>query len=183
MKSAARAFVMPARRFSMNRSWIIAASMLGLALVAAPACAANARDGFTGSWQIDASEPAPWLHTPAVGTADEIKRLVGARIVFKADRIDGPDPLACRKPHYQLHEVQASELFNGALVREAEPATDPEKAADKIGFGKRPIKTLDSGCGAGIDFHAIDAGHAVFALNDNLYRISRVVAPKNRRKP
>jgi hypothetical protein len=167
----------------MTRSPIVAVLMLGLVLAGATARAAGARDGFTGPWRIDASEPAPWLHTPAVDTADEIKRLVGARIVFKADRIDGPDPLACRKPHYEIRQVQASELFHGALVREAEPATDPEKAADKIGFGKRPIKTLDSGCGAGIDFHAIDAGHAVFALNDNLYRMSRVVAVKNRKKP
>ena len=142
--------------------------------------AAMAQDRFAGTWKIEKTEPAPWVQTPDVTDAAEIKRLAGARIHFRADRIDGPGPLACKGPHYTTRQVQADQLFQGALAELGDPATNPDKVADKLGFGKRPIASLQTGCASGIDFHMLDADHLMFALNNTLYRMTRSAAPKGK---
>ena len=145
---------------------------------------AAAQDRFAGAWKIEKTEPAPWAPTPDMTEAKEIKRLTGAAVEFKPDRIDGPDPLACKRPHYEIKKVQADELFQGALAQFGDTTTSPDKLADRIGFGKRPIPTLDTGCASGIDFHALDADHLIFALNNSLYRMVRAsAATKSKSKP
>jgi hypothetical protein len=150
--------------------------LLGLLL---PECA-SAQDRFAGAWKIEKAEPAPWVQTPDVTDAAEIKRMAGATITFKADRIGGPDPIACGKPHYAIRQFQANELFQGALAEMSDPASSPDKLADKLGFGKRPIPSLDTGCASGIDFHLLDGDHAMFALNNTLYRMTRAAGGKKR---
>jgi len=135
-----------------------------------------AQDSFTGSWKIGKSEPAPWVKTADMLDAKEIKRLVGAPVEFKVGAISGPAPLACKGPHYEIKQYQADEVFQGALAEYGDPSTTPDKMADKIGFGKRPIASLVTGCASGIEFHAIDADHAVFALNNSIYRMARAPA-------
>ena len=141
---------------------------------------AFAQDGFSGAWKIERSEPAPWVQKPDMTDADEVKRLFGAPVEFQPDRIKGPDPLACKNPHYAVKHVQADELFQGALAEFGDPATSPDKLADRLGFGKRPIASLDTGCASGIDFHLLDAGHAIFALNNTLYRMTRAGGTKKK---
>ena len=149
------------------------AGLAALAGALAISSAARAQDRFAGAWKIERSEPAPWVQAPDVTEAQEIKRLTGAAIEFKVDRITGPDPLACKKPHYEIKKYQADELFQGALAEMGDPATSPDKLADKIGFGKRPIPSLVTGCASGIEFHALDNNHLIFALNNSLYRLVR----------
>ena len=147
---------------------------------------AAAQDRFAGAWKIERSEPAPWVQTPDMTDAEEIKRLFGATVEFKSDRIAGPGPLDCKKPHYSIKGFQADELFQGALAEYGDPATSPDKLADKLGFGKRPIPSLETGCASGIDFHMLDADHAMFALNNTLYRMTRASAsnkPASKKKP
>jgi hypothetical protein len=138
--------------------------------------AASAQDGFTGSWKIEKSEPAPWAKTADMLEAKEIKRLVGATVEFKAGAISGPAPLTCKGPHFEIKQYRADEVFQGALAEYGDPSTTPDRMADKIGFGKRPIASLVTGCASEIEFHAIDADHAVFALNNSLYRMTRTPA-------
>jgi hypothetical protein len=158
-----------------------------IGVFAAFACAltissqATAQDRFAGAWKIERSEPAPWVRTPDMTEAAEIKRLTGAAIEFKADRINGPEPLACRKPNYEIKKYQADELFQGALAEMGDPATSPDKLADKIGFGKRPIPSLVTGCASEIEFHALDNDHLMFALNNSLYRMVRASALRKKR--
>jgi hypothetical protein len=137
---------------------------------------ASAQDSFTGSWRIEKSEPAPWAKTADMLELKEIKRLVGAPVEFKAAVISGPAPLACKGPHYEIKQYQADEVFQGALAEYGDPSTAPDKMADKIGFAKRPIASLVTGCASEIEFHAIDADHAVFALNNSIYRMTRTPA-------
>jgi hypothetical protein len=135
-----------------------------------------AQEAFAGVWKIEKSEPAPWAKTADMLDAKEVKRLTGAAVEFKANAIGGPTPLACKGPHYEIKQYQADEVFQGALAEYGDPSTTPEKMADKIGFAKRPIASLVTGCAAEIEFHSIDADHAVFALNNSIYRMVRTLA-------
>lgn len=135
-----------------------------------------AQEAFAGVWKIEKSEPAPWAKTADMLDAKEVKRLTGAAVEFKANAIGGPAPLACKGPHYEIKQYQADEVFQGALAEYGDPSTTPDKMADKIGFAKRPIASLVTGCAAEIEFHSIDADHAVFALNNSIYRMVRTLA-------
>jgi hypothetical protein len=153
----------------------LAVAVLFAIVVAAP-LVAWAQDTFTGTWKIEKNEPAPWAKTADMLDAKEAKRLTGAAVEFKANAIGGPAPLACKGPHYEIKQYQADEVFQGALAEYGEPSTTPDKMADRIGFAKRPIASLVTGCASEIEFHAIDADHAVFALNNSIYRMIRTLA-------
>ena len=144
-----------------------------LVLILIPVDGVRAQDSFTGAWKIEKSEPAPWAKTTDMLDVKEIKRLTGTTVDFKSNAITGPAPLACKGPHYEVKQYEADMLFQGALAEYGDPSTTPDKMADKIGFGKRPIASLVTGCASEIEFHAIDADHAVFALNNSLFRMSR----------
>jgi hypothetical protein len=111
-----------------------------MALMSASAIAYG-QDAFSGTWKIEKSEPAPWAKTPDMLDTKEIKRLSGAKVEFKANAISGPAPLACKGPHYDIKQYDADMLFQGALAEYGDPSTTPDKLADKIGFGKRPMAT------------------------------------------
>ena len=53
-----------------------------------------------------------------------------------------------------------------------------DKVAQALGFATRPIDSLVTGCASEIEFHAIDADHAVFALNNSLFRMTRIARDK-----
>lgn len=152
------------------------AALAGACTLLSISALASAQDRFAGAWKIERSAPAPWAPTPEMTEAKEIKRLVGASVEFKGDRIVGPDPLACKGPHYQVRQYQADELFQGALAEMGDPSNSPDKLAERIGFGKRPVPSLETGCASEIDFHMIDSDHLIFALNNSLYRMTRASA-------
>jgi len=133
----------------------------------------RAQAAFTGAWKIEKSEPAPWAKTSDMLDARETKRLMGATVEFQANAIKGPAPLACKGPHYELKQYGADMLFQGALAEYGDPSTTPDKLAAGLGFSKVPIASLVSGCASEIEFHAVDADHIVFALNNSIYRLSR----------
>src|SRR5215475_4703764 len=118
-----------------------------LALVATAVVNANtasAQEAFAGTWKVERSEPAPWAKTPDMLDAKEIKRLVGASVEFRSNAITGPAPLACKGPHYAIRQYDADMLFQGGLAEYGDPSTTPDKMADKIGFAKRPVETLET---------------------------------------
>jgi len=131
------------------------------------------QDRYAGTWTIASSEPAPWPHEAGAEVPKEIAKLTGATVALKADRIEGPRELACRKPHYKLRQDGAEMLFQGALAEYGDRKTTPEQAATKLGFSARPITTIETGCANELEFHAIDGGHLVFGLNNRVYRLVR----------
>jgi hypothetical protein len=158
------------------------AALLLVALV--PFAAASAQDRYAGAWKIERSEPVPWPHTADELVPAEIKRLVGAKVVFKADRIEGPAPLACKGPHYEIKQYAADMLFQGALEEYGDKKTTPDKAATALGFAKRPIPSIVTGCASEIEFHVIDDDHMLFGLNNSVYRMVRAPsAPAKSKKP
>ena len=114
------------------------AALAALLLCCVPAAAQQA---VTGTWVIRQAAPvAPWVAQGATPPSDrEQRRLAGGRVTFRADRISGPAPLACRGPHYQVRDYGADMLFQGNL-------TQAEAQATALGFTARPIKTLETGC-------------------------------------
>ncbi|HTA65964.1 MAG TPA: hypothetical protein VK753_10710 [Xanthomonadaceae bacterium] len=145
-----------------------------LASVALVACGtASAQDHYAGTWTIASSEPAPWPHKADEEDPKEIKRLVGTTVVFKADRIAGPVPVACKGPHYKIEQYGADMLFQGSLEENGDPKTTPDKAATALGFARRPIPSITTGCASELEFHVIDDDHMLFGLNNRVYRMTR----------
>jgi hypothetical protein len=150
----------------MHTVKIAIAALAALILSAAPAAAQGA---FAGTWVIrPAAATAPWVPQGTTPPADSYqRRLAGGRVTFARDRISGPEPLACRRPHYETRDYGADMLFQGNL----NPA---DAQATALGFSTRPIKTLETGCAGGIDFHLIDDNTMAFALNNRIYTLDRV---------
>ena len=144
---------------------------------------AVAQDRYGGSWKIASSEPAPWPHDASWEAPKEIKQLVGATVVFKADRIVGPVPLACKGPHYQIVQYGADMLFQGSLEEKGDKKSTPDKAATALGFAKRPIPSITTGCASEIEFHVIDDDHMLFGLNNRVYRMTRTSPAPTKGKP
>lgn len=142
----------------------------GLAAVAglvamAVAFSAQAQEAFGGPWLIIKAEPAPWAEKGAASYA-EAKTLLHQPVSILPDRIDGPKPLLCRKLKYKVANYTPDMLFQGGL-------TAPDKQAAALGFKGSPIKTLETGCEAEIDFHMVDEMTVLFGLNDRVYTMIR----------
>jgi|GEM_PF-3105749 len=140
-------------------------------------------DRFSGGWKIATSEAAPWVDKPGMIEESEVKRLVGANVEISKKRIDGPAPLACRMPHYEVKRYSAEGLFEGGLGEIADAKISADQIATKLGFKARPIPSLVTGCEAEIEYHAIDNDHLIFALNNSLYRLTRTRAAPAASKP
>jgi len=121
---------------------------------------------FMGAWTVTSSEPAPWTDAKEKPVASDLNALIAHPVAFLRDRIDGPAPLGCRKPHYEIKSYSPDMLFQGGLDK-------PEKQAATLGFKDKTIKTLETGCDGAIDFHFLDSDNALFALNNRIYKIQR----------
>ena len=121
---------------------------------------------YQGIWTVTTSEPAPWSEPKEKPVASDLKALIGHTVTFWTDRIDAPPPLGCRKPHYAIKQYSPDMLFQGGL-------TDPGKQATALGFTDKKIQTVETGCEGAIDFHFVNAGTALFGLNNRVYRMER----------
>ena len=137
-----------------------------VALIAGMSASAAEPSTFLGAWLIASSQPAPWATTAQQPPQSEIDRFVGKRVVFAANRIDAPPPLACAGPRYEIENYPPDGLFQGNL-------TDPDKQAVALGYRSPQIMTLETNCPDIIDFHFVDANTAMFALDNRLYRMER----------
>lgn len=156
----------------MKTPFAVMAAALCAATFAAPSAIAGQLT-YLGAWRIAGAVVAPWADPAHPPDGAERSRLVGKTLVFKARAIEGPQPLACRGPHYQLRDFTADGLFQGQFdeMRMADKRVDPDRLAAGLGFKGRHIQTLDTGCE--IDFHFVDAATAEFGLNDYVYTLKR----------
>ena len=144
-----------------NLALVLLSTIFG---VPAPVQAAD--QSFMGAWTVAASQAAPWAEAGEKPVASDLKALMGATVRFKPDRIVGPKPLGCRRPHYEMKSYAADMLFQGTL-------TDPAKQAPSLGFARSTIPTLETGCEGAIDFHFVDPDKAMFGLNNRIYVLTR----------
>jgi hypothetical protein len=136
------------------------------ALISANGAVHAAALDYQGVWTITTSEPAPRSEPKEKPVASDLKALIGHTVTFWTDRIDAPAPLGCKKPHYAIKQYAADMLFQGGL-------TDPGKQASALGFVDKTIPTVETGCDGAIDFHFVNVGTALFALNNRVYRMER----------
>ena len=136
-----------------------------IAFALAGAHPAPAQEAFAGSFTISKADTAPWADAAPKPDA-ELRGLLGKSASFQKTRIDGPKPLGCTKLKYEIKSYTADMLFQGALK-------EPEQQAKALGFKGSPIKTLETGCASGIDFHMVDADTVLFGLNDRVYTLTR----------
>lgn len=95
-----------------TQSLLAAAALVG---GGAEATAAVAQD-YLGTWRIANAQTAPWADHSEPQEVAEGKDLVGRKVVYRRNRIDGPEPLACKAPVYKLIRVPAEGLFQGGLT-------------------------------------------------------------------
>jgi hypothetical protein len=140
-------------------------------VAAAPAWAANG--AYLGDWKIVRAMPAPWADVVRPGDAAERARLIGKTVTFKAHAITGPQPFACRGPHYKFSEFTADMLFEGSFgeMQSRNKAVDPNKIAASLGFVGPQVRTLETGCE--FDFHFVDANTTEVGLNDEVYVLKK----------
>jgi hypothetical protein len=151
------------------RTRVIAAGAL-LALLPAVGPAA-AQEMFAGTWAVVGAQPAPWVDGAGGAPPPVDGAMRQGRITFAADRVDGPLPLGCTEPRYEVVRAGPEYLFQGGLA-------DPGVQAAALGFGAGEIVHLSLACvrdGAdiGMDFSLIDADTALFALDNVIYRMVR----------
>lgn len=148
----------------MMRSASLTSALLLVSCLASSS-PARAQEAFAGSFAISKADTAPWADAAPKPDA-ELRGLLGKSASFQKTRIDAPKPLGCAKLQYAVKEYTADMLFQGSLK-------EPEQQAKALGFKGTPIKTLETGCANGIDFHMVDADTVLFGLNDRVYTLTR----------
>lgn len=122
---------------------------------------------FLGTWTIVQARVAPWAKLGVSAfSAEEQRRLVGAKVTYRDHRIAAPAPLACANPQYRIGQVPPDYLFQGTL-------TDPVPQARSLGFPSPRSYVLETGCEGLIEFHFVDPKTAMFALNNMLYTLKK----------
>jgi len=133
--------------------------------------ALSAQQAYYGTWRIESASVAPWSEerNPA-GPTD----LIGKSITISPRAITGPEILACPDAMHTVKDMPVEGLFQGAFheMHEKNSGVSPSKLAAAAGLRGTSWKTLDPGCA--FEFHFIDARHAVFALDNRIYRIRKV---------
>jgi hypothetical protein len=133
-------------------------------LTSLPAEARSTRYPVYGVWLITHARPAPWAN-PAL-LDPESRRLIGRKLIYLPDRIEGPEPFACEAPLYRLVDTPPQGLFQGNL-------TSPVLQAAALGFREPLIATLQTDCEGFIDLHFVNRSTAMFALNNVIYTVRR----------
>jgi uncharacterized protein YecT (DUF1311 family) len=120
-------------------------------------------------WKVSDSAFAPWIDFEKNRPKDTTTLDAGSStIVFRANRIEAPAPLACNTPKYELKTVSADQIFEGRLKNPVQDAKD-------FGLDAKGIVMLDTGCGVMVYF--VDPYKAVFDIADWVYTIERDPPP------
>lgn len=133
-------------------SWILLPCLAAAAALQA-AAPADPRGPYAGAWHIIESEPArlPGDATDAVPDA----ALLGSRIAFLPDRVDGTGVFGCANAQYEIVTPPAAGLFQGAYGEDPEA----ERRAAALHLSPEATPTLRVGCDTGsFDFHQTEPG-------------------------
>jgi hypothetical protein len=150
--------------------------LLAALLVVGVGTVVFAADAFyLGRWKIVEAKVAPWADAERRPDTAEMKSLVGTTVTIEAKGIRGHRALACTGVRYVVKEYPADMLFQGMFgeMHERDKSADPVKIAEKLGFRGSQWKTLETGCGAEIDYHFLDTATAAFGLNNYVYILKK----------
>jgi hypothetical protein len=151
------------------RAPVAIASMIALS---AGLTAQAAEPAYLGAWKITSAVVAPWADRAHLGVAEKTA-LVGQTITLTPAAILGPQPFACKSPHYRLNDATADLLFQGELgeLQQANPKLSAQSLAASLGFVGKSWKVLDTGCE--IDWHFVDPHTVEIGLNDFVYTLRK----------
>jgi hypothetical protein len=139
-----------------------------LALLALAAGGAQAAEPmpYEGEWHISRGIVAPW-----VGEEDpqpDATALLGKRVVFAKDHVEGPGVIACGNARYERDDRPLDGLFQGNL-----PAP-VENAAGEVALVKPPIASLSVTCDNGIfDLHFATRDALLLGLDNVVWVLDR----------
>jgi hypothetical protein len=146
-------------------------------LYAASFSMAQAEDtSFYGTWRITDAVQAPWAKSAAETDPATVKALLGKTITIKPDAIEGAGQFPCKGPRYEVIEGGPDMLFQGMFgqMHGENPANDPQKLAEQVGFSGSQYKTVITGCEFAVDFSlGADPDRAKFALDNTIYTMKR----------
>jgi hypothetical protein len=127
--------------------------------------AGAAPDDWLGGWRITRGVPAPWI---AGDPQRPATALVGQRLVFGLDAVNGPGVLGCSDARYGATRMPPEGLFQGGLPAPA------GAAAQALGFAGFPVDGFSLACSGGLfEFHAADADTLLFALDNVIWTLGR----------
>jgi hypothetical protein len=155
-------------------SVILRRAFAGVLLCFAALSACAQESGFLGKWTIERADSAPWNKADYAPDKSIADAYIGKTVTFEANRIDGPELLACANPKYVFAEVPAEGLFQGGLAESDAQIPQARETATKMGFKTQPIRTAATGCEHDIAFHMSDEDHAAFALDNWIFWMKRV---------
>jgi len=146
---------------------------LATAISLSTAIALAGAPDYLGAWRITSAVVAPWADRAHLDPAEE-NRLLGRIVTLTPDTIVGPQPFACRGPHYRLETFTADLLFEGQLgeMQASNPRISAQALAASLGFAGQSWKVLDTGCE--IDWHFTGPHTAKIGLNDFVYTLSKL---------
>jgi hypothetical protein len=154
----------------MNRTVAVSALLMAIAA----STQARAADPFyLGAWKLESAVVAPWADPKSPPDANEQKKLLGKVVSIKAKEIGGPQPFACKGPHYKLVDYTPDLLFQGAFaeMQSKDKSADPMKLAASVGLAGAATKTLETGCE--FDWHFASQTEAKLGLNDYVYTLKK----------
>jgi hypothetical protein len=135
---------------------------------------AHAQDAFyLGAWKLDSAVVAPWTDPHDKPDAAAMQALLGKIVTLTRAAITGPQPFACKSPHYKVSDFTADMLFEGSFgeMHDNNKSADPQKLAASLGFSGASFKTLETGCE--IDWHFVNPGTAEVGLNNYAYTLKK----------
>jgi hypothetical protein len=132
---------------------------------ASRADAGAAPDDWLGGWRVTRGVAAPWVPGEPQRPMAE---LVGQRLHFDTDAVDGPGVLGCSDARYSVTRMPPEGLFQGGLPAPA------GTAAQALGFTGFPVDGFSLACSSGLfEFHAADADTLLFALDNVIWTLGR----------
>ena len=153
----------------MRNHSFLAAALVGAALSTTAQAAAPS---YLGPWRIDSAVMAPWAYAGRSDAAEKA-RLLGKTVTLLPRAIAGPEPFACKGPHYKLVDYGPDMLFQGALEEQhdANPKVTAAALAASLGFVGASWKTLDTGCE--LDWHFVGPSTVKIGLNNYVYTLTK----------
>lgn len=118
-----------------------------------------------GAWRVVRGVTAPWQ------SGAMPRPMVGRHVVFGSATVRSGTVLDCAQAQYEVRNLPPEGLFQGGLA--------PDRAAEQaatLGLLGPEIATVLLTCDAGVfDFHLGPGGKALFALDNVIYTLDRVL--------
>jgi hypothetical protein len=119
-----------------------------------------------GTWHVSRGIVAPWVAEDAA--RPDVSALLGQRVTFRADRVEGPGVLACGHARYERDERPLAGLFQGNLPQ------PHENAAGGLALTTPPIASVSLACDTGLfDLHFATRDALLLGLDNVVWVLDR----------